>query len=468
MRPGRQSRLSQILKSHKDIQKHAKSDFVRATPAVLPTTLVGFMDLAQFHIGESPVIQSVQTNVNDNYLKDLSFSGSLLSASIGVASELSLQQILERLELALRPPDGVSPHLQCSRGLGYNNVLFMATELLLLGGGDELALLLIEEPEAHLHPQLQARVLELLEKQTKDAKQPIQVVVTTHSPNLASAAPVDCITLVVRGKPYRLSASETALDASDYRFLRRFLDVTKANLFFARSVVIVEGKAETLLLPAIADASGCSFTVAGVSVVEVGTVGLFRYARILQRKDGAVLPVRVACVTDRDIVPDHIAYVKSEEGKKRKAADFTVKEAEEHVQRRRERAEGGSTRVFVSDIWTLEYDLACSEMSQMIFDALYLAKHTKNGDVALSEADLATLLVAADTEWDAKLATTTDLDSLAAELFEPLHHGRVPKPIAAQFAAELVRSGRYGSGEKLRAKLPQYLQDMLAHVTPAT
>lgn len=56
LRPGRQSRLSQILKSHKDIQKHAKSDFVRATPAVLPTTLVGFMDLAQFHIGESPVI----------------------------------------------------------------------------------------------------------------------------------------------------------------------------------------------------------------------------------------------------------------------------------------------------------------------------------------------------------------------------------------------------------------------------
>jgi putative ATP-dependent endonuclease of OLD family len=465
--PGRQSRLSQILKSHKDIQKHAKSDYVSATPAVLPTTLVGFMDQAQFHIGESAVIKSVQTNVNDNYLKHLSFSGSLLSASIGVAAELSLQHILERLELVLRPPNGVAPHLQCSRGLGYNNVLFMATELLLLGVGDELALLLIEEPEAHLHPQLQARVVELLERQAKDAKQPIQVVVTTHSPNLASAAPVDSVILVVRGKPYRLCAAETSLEAADYRFLRRFLDVTKANLFFARGVVIVEGKAEALLLPAIAEACGCSFTAAGISVVEVGTVGLFRYARILQRKDGVVLPIPVACVTDRDIVPDHISYVASKKGKKRKAADFTVKEADEHVQRRRERAGGGSTKVFVSDTWTLEYDLASSEMAQMMFDALYLANHTKNGDVALCETDLANVLFTADAAWDAKVAATTDLNSLAGDLFEPLHSGSVSKPIVAQFAAELVRSGRYGSGATLRAKLPQYLQDMLAHVTPS-
>ena len=73
------------------------------------------------------------------------------------------------------------------------------------------------------------------------------------------------------------SKGETALEDGDYAFLRRFLDVTKANLFFARGVAIVEGPAEALLLPALAQACGRSFSAAGVSVVNVGSVGLFRF-----------------------------------------------------------------------------------------------------------------------------------------------------------------------------------------------
>ncbi len=121
-------------------------------------------------------------------------------------------------------------------GLGSNNVLFMACELLLLGAEeDSFPLLLIEEPEARLHPQRQLRLMQFLQKQAEEERengQQIQVIVTTHSPNLASAIKLANVVLLDSGKSSRLHANATKLDASDYRFLERFLDVTKTNLFF--------------------------------------------------------------------------------------------------------------------------------------------------------------------------------------------------------------------------------------------
>ena len=63
---------------------------------------------------------------------------------------------------------------------------------------------------------------------------------------------------------------------------------SKANLFFARGVLIVEGDAENILLPTIARLAGSDLTAHGVSIVNVGGVGLRRYARIFRRKDTAV------------------------------------------------------------------------------------------------------------------------------------------------------------------------------------
>jgi putative ATP-dependent endonuclease of OLD family len=83
-------------------------------------------------------------------LKNLSFAGSDLSGDIGVATgddAARLRQLLEKLELQLQ--EAGADHLPRNRGLGSNNILFMACELLLLGSEEDgFPFLLIEEPEA--------------------------------------------------------------------------------------------------------------------------------------------------------------------------------------------------------------------------------------------------------------------------------------------------------------------------------
>jgi putative ATP-dependent endonuclease of OLD family len=66
------------------------------------------------------------------------------------------------------------------------------------------------------------------------------------------------MTLVLRSQTFPLGAAHTNLRKTDYSFLQRFIEATKANLFFARGVLMVEGPAEAIVLPAIAQACGRS------------------------------------------------------------------------------------------------------------------------------------------------------------------------------------------------------------------
>ena len=93
-------------------------------------TLQDMMQDADGNIEQNPGIQEVQKAVNTTYLGDMSFPSDPLHATLGLGAKGSFEQVLERLELYLNPPPGQSKRL--NRGLGYNNLLFMAAELLLL------------------------------------------------------------------------------------------------------------------------------------------------------------------------------------------------------------------------------------------------------------------------------------------------------------------------------------------------
>ena len=112
--------------------------------------------------------------------------------------ENEFSKIVENLRLIFFPKITTAEADQfrdlCQNSLGYNNLLYIASilaELTLTKGESLYRLLLIEEPEAHLHPQLQVRLLDHLEAVANDHN--VQVIVTTHSTVLASSVKLDKI-----------------------------------------------------------------------------------------------------------------------------------------------------------------------------------------------------------------------------------------------------------------------------------
>lgn len=435
---GRGSRLSQILQHTKKIKAHG-SDYDHTNPPADPATLsvLGIADFANALLGAHAGISSARKRLNDDFLKELSFFGDVLQGQISVSgsrgdTSVRLRQLLEKLDLDLRDGDKTTT---ANRGLGSNNILFMACELLLLDSETEgHPLLLVEEPEAHVHPQRQLRLMQFLQQRVLKARgdgQNIQILVTTHSPNLASAINLNNLVLLSGGKAFPLGEGKTKLLRSDYGFLRRFLDVTKANMFFARGLVIVEGDAENILLPALASLLGRDFSFNGVSVVNVGGVGLRRFSRIYQRStpeiDG-IIPVKVACITDLDIMPDcapeivgraepGVAWPHRNNRRWRAKCDFTATELDAKREEIVAKATGQNVETFVAGEWTLEYDLAHAGLACEVFVAAHLAKNDDR--IAGGKTTVFCVARKARKEFLVLEKANPDNDVLASHIYKP-------------------------------------------------
>ena len=424
-----------------------------------PATLFDTLLAADKAVGANPAVEGVQTQVNTSFLGKLSFVDDPLVATLDLGAKGSFDQVLERLELYLNARQGAE---RVPRGLGYNNLLFMAAELLLLQSHpDQVPFLLIEEPEAHLHPQHQTLFMDVLAERAAtpregQAGQQVQVLLTTHSPQLAAGASLETMTIVVGHHTYPLGTGHTRLDANDYEFLRRFLDATKANLFFARAMIVVEGDGENLLLPAIAEKIGKPLSSHGVSLLNVGHRGLFRYSRILQRKAGEAIRIPVALIPDRDIPPQE---AKDLVGKRMTENELTAEAIEKHMKALRRDA-GDPVEVFIADSWTLEFDLALQPgIAADVHQAIQLAC-TSSRKPAL----LAKIRKRAAEEYRAWVAAGKSAIEIAVLIYQPLYDKKASKAEAAEQLAAILRA-RQEDPAAMRAVLPSYLVRAIDYVT---
>ena len=215
------------------------------------------------------------------------------------ASGVDFDRILRTLQVHVpgAPVEGLH-----ANGLGYNNLLYMAVVLehLRLPADDEFQLLMVEEPEAHLHPQLTALLAEYLSAHTPAGSAP-QTIVSTHSPTLVAAVPTDRVLLFFTDPGSNQiccsALARAGLTPRESGAVRRMMDVTRASMYFAKGLILVEGVCEALLVPVLARRLGIDLAREHVAVVPVCGVAFETFKKLLQPE---TFGIRTAIVTDAD------------------------------------------------------------------------------------------------------------------------------------------------------------------------
>lgn len=205
-------------------------------------------------------------------------------------------------------------------GLGYSNLIYMILELASFiekfknSKEEKLSnflVVLIEEPEAHMHPQMQQVFISQVSEVVKDAKKDtdIQVIITTHSSHILSESGIDTergfnriryFNRLPTDIGYKITNQdfnniEIKDDKRTFRFLRQYLTLQKSDLFFSDKVILVEGTTERMLLPQMIRKSAISLCNEYVSILEVGGAYAHSFKEILE-----FINVRTLIITDID------------------------------------------------------------------------------------------------------------------------------------------------------------------------
>jgi putative ATP-dependent endonuclease of the OLD family len=350
-------------------------------------------------------IKSANKSIQENLVKSV---GQIFGQDASIQfSEINFDRIVERLKLLFYPlpGNGAARDLNMFReleenSLGFNNILYLATILAELEGLDSAKtshkVLLIEEPEAHLHPQLQIRLLQFLNE--KALEDNIQIIVTTHSPTLAASIDINTLKVLTVKKagesPVYTSLSKCGFDSDTKYFLQRWLDITKSILLFAKGVLMVEGIAEALVIKELApyilkkleiDNPGKKYLKDleeyGISIINLNGIYFHHFMTLFQnykkKEDGNFettdyIPIKCAGITDND--PDKEAKPTSQNivvGNNPRL--YMIQDLENNSQ---------LCRLF-SNLKTFEYDLALAGNNLVIMAEVQLSLTITNGPIRI-------------------------------------------------------------------------------------
>lgn len=399
-------------------------------------------NIVQNKDGKYTEIQEVKASINGKIVQAL---GTRLGQSVNLQfSETTFNRIIENIRMVFFPLSGETDIKKfrdlATNSLGYNNLLYIATvfaELELIKDSDIFTILLIEEPEAHLHPQLQVKFIKYLET-LADTLPNAQVIVSTHSPVLASSVKIDRLIHLV-GKEDSISSttiSQKDFDNSDAEsYINRWLDVTKSTMLFSRGIILVEGIAEALVLPKLAEIVlqkynqnreehlrlASTLDAMGVSVININGINFKYFMKLFgnfEGSSGPSIPIYCSGLTDRD--PGKDIYPEK---------DKEVESKNPIVALQSEIDSNKWTRLFVSPLKTFEYDLATYN-PMLLATVLKSVWPTQKGSVCI---ELDKIIARGNSYSDTSL-----LADDAKYIYEHIEDGEIGKGVFAYALAEKI------------------------------
>lgn len=380
-------------------------------------------------------------------------------------SEINLDRIINSLRLMFFPNIGeedIEKYRNISENsLGYNNLLYIATILaeIELNDDNDFKVILIEEPEAHLHPQLQVKFAKYIEKLVKQEDKNIQIIITTHSTVLSSSVSIENIIHISEDEEKSLinavNIRNINLDSKKIKFLNRWLDVTKSNLLFAKGIIFVEGISEAILLPELAEI--ClkeyneknkakipeSLEEAGVSVINMN--GIFfehfmnLYCEIEENEEKtSKLTNKCSGITDKD--PDRDIYpIRGEtvDGKN-KALDLIDKINSSN-----------NVRLYSSPLKTFEYDM-CMENNCKIMASVLKNLWPKDNEQKTGVKNKLEKIIEKDNKYETERLKSDD----SKNIYNWIENSNVGKGLFAQELAELIK-------ESKEFNIPNYIKNAI-------
>ncbi len=239
------------------------------------------------------IAQGVQDTLYDTV-------GHTYSPNIDVYSGLpeEIDNLFQRLTLKVSDPSDAGYQGDLSElSLGGANLIYLSLKLLeyeLKASSDRAAhFLLIEEPEAHIHTHIQKTLFD----NYQDTK--TQVVVSTHSTHISAASRISRVNiLATEGQEAHVYHPSANLSPEQCRRVERYLDAVRSTLLFAKAVMLVEGDAELVLIPALVKkVFGVSLDELGISLINMSSTVFANIAIIF---DDQRIRRRCAIVTDSD------------------------------------------------------------------------------------------------------------------------------------------------------------------------